>query len=393
MTILYLVHDLRDAAVRRRVRFLREGGATVALFGFERQAGAGAGARPEGQVLGSTRNGEFGQRIAATIRAALFSRRWRGAMRDSEVIVARTLEMLLIAVLVRARLRLSTPIVYECLDIHRLMTNRGPAGRVLRWIEQRLLDRSALLIVSSPRFIDRYFEQAHRRLPRWMLLENKLLGSDLAPGASEARRPDGPPWRIGWLGILRCRRSLALLADLVRTAGGAVQVDIHGRPALDAIPDFHDIVAATPGMTFHGGYDRATDLGRLYGGVHFNWTLDFYEAGFNSEWLLPNRLYEGGMFGAVPLALGTVQTGRWVADHDCGVLLTEPLPQALQRFFAGLDATAYAALQARVARLDPMALTETADTAARFVESLRALRAGEHRRGPAPSASERYGTT
>ena len=393
MTILYLVHDLRDAAVRRRVRFLREGGAAVTLMGFERRAGQDAGARPDGRVLGSTRNGKFGQRIAAMIRAVLFSRRWQGAMRDSDVIVARTLEMLLIAVLVRTRLRLTMPIVYECLDIHRLMTNRGPAGRVLRWIEQRLLDRSALLIVSSPRFIDRYFEQAHRRLPRWLLLENKLLSSDLPHGVSEMRRPDGPPWRIGWLGILRCKRSLVLLADLVRKSNGAVQVEIHGRPALDAIPDFHAIVAATPGMVFHGSYDRAIDLGRLYGDVHFNWTLDFYEAGFNSEWLLPNRLYEGGMFGAVPLALSTVETGRWVADNACGVLLTEPLTQSLERFFAGFNLTAYATLQERIRRLDPMVLTETADTAARFVESLHRLRSRDDRRGPAPTTSERYRTT
>ena len=89
MTILYLVHDLRDAAVRRRVRFLREGGAAVTLMGFERRAGQDAGARPDGRVLGSTRNGKFGQRIAAMIRAVLFSRRWQGAMRDSDVIVAR----------------------------------------------------------------------------------------------------------------------------------------------------------------------------------------------------------------------------------------------------------------------------------------------------------------
>ena len=42
------------------------------------------------------------------------------------------------------------------------------------------------------------------------------------------------------------------------------------------------------------------------GDVHFTWAIDFYEAGANSDWLLPNRLYEGGAHGAVPIALAGV---------------------------------------------------------------------------------------
>ena len=83
----------------------------------------------------------------------------------------------------------------------------------------------------------------------------------------------------------------------------APEVDLRGRPALDAMPDFHDKVARTKNVAFHGAYRNPEDIGTIYGQVHFSWVIDFYEEGQNSQWLLPNRLYEGCRFGAVPVAM------------------------------------------------------------------------------------------
>lgn len=375
MKVLYFAHDLADAAIQRRVRLLREGGAIVTLIGFERDRGVAASGRPEGRSIGVTYNGRLWRRIAAIAKAAVRRSAYRDEMLGAEIILARSLEMMLIAVLARARLRLVTPIVYECLDIHRLMTRSGPAGWLLRMTEQRLLDLSALLIVSSPRFIKDYFASVHRRLPPWILLENKLLSSEFGDRAAMPR-PDGPPWRIGWFGVIRCARSLSLLAELVESAPGAIEVEIYGRPARDVVPDFDAIIAGNPGLHFHGPYDRATDLPALYGQVHFNWTLDFYEAGLNSDWLLPNRLYEGSAFGAVPIALKSVETGRWLAERSCGVLLEEPVARSLLQFFAALNGTSYQILQANVMRLDKSDFLENPESAAKFVDKLRHLRDG-----------------
>src|SRR5690606_41192729 len=52
-----------------------------------------------------------------------------------------------------------------------------------------------------------------------MLLENKVLdlGGSQDVVSCGPRLPDsGVPWRIGWFGALRCRRSLAMLCDLDR---------------------------------------------------------------------------------------------------------------------------------------------------------------------------------
>ena len=379
MRLLYLVHDLDDAAVKRRRRFLTEGGAHVSPVGFRRHRDdARHGHDPDGLCIGWTENGRMLRRVLSTARAIASSGRWHDQLLRADVVVARSLEMLLLAVAVRHRVGATTPIIYECLDIHRLMTRPDLVGRLLRRIEGRLLDSSSLLVVSSPRFIDAHFARVHARLPRWHLLENKLLASELPAGCGMAppTAPATPPWRIGWFGIIRCERSLNLLAALVSTSNGRIEVDIRGRVARDVMPDFDARVAAAPGLTFHGPYDRATDLAAIYGRVHFNWAIDLYEDGLNSAWLLPNRLYEGSVFGAVPLALRAVETGRWLGRHGCGLLLDQPLERTLPALFATMTCSAYGAARDRVAALDHGTLLETATSAASFVSMLGRLRSG-----------------
>jgi succinoglycan biosynthesis protein ExoL len=312
--------------------------------------------------------------VVAAIRAMASSRRWRAGVAGADIVFARNLEMLAIAVVVRGRIETSPPIVYECLDIHRLMTRGDWIGAVLRWIEGRLLRSTTLLVTSSPRFIGAYFERFHRVLPPWIVLENKLLADEVTSCRKPiGALPPGPPWRIGWFGVIRCRQSLALLADLVRLSGGRVEVEIRGRPARDVIADFDSVITQTPGLYFGGPYDRATELGSLYGRVHFSWAIDFYEEGQNSDWLLPNRLYEGSAFGAVPLALANVETGRWLERHGCGILLAAPLDETLQVFFQGLSQAIYGEERARVLGLPRSDLIETGEAAVALTARLRQL--------------------
>jgi len=149
-----------------------------------------------------------------------------------------------------------------------------------------------------------------------------------------------------------------------------VEVVIRGRPARTAIADFDRVVAAHPGISFLGPYDRRVDLAAIYGDVHFSWTMDFFEAGGNSEWLLPNRLYEGGLYGVVALATGRVETGRWLQKKNVGVILTDPLDAALASYFASLDQDGYRAARAAVGRLPPAALLDQEGDCRAFVRSL-----------------------
>jgi succinoglycan biosynthesis protein ExoL len=235
-------------------------------------------------------------------------------------------------------------------------------------------------VVSSADSAARYFRPVHgARTPPVCLLENKVLSAEVPGLPAEGRppvpfgRPPGPPWRIGWFGNLHCRRSLHLLAGLAARSGGAVQVVLRGRPQRGAMPDFDAVVAATPGMAFHGAYERPADLAAIYGDVHLIWAIDLYDAGGNSDWLLMNRLYEGGLYGVVPIALDSVATGRWLRRRGMGLLLEAGLPMeaALDAAMARLDAESYRAARAAVAARPLSDFVHDARDSAALIKALR----------------------
>jgi len=349
--LVYFVHDLGDPAVARRLAMLQPYLASAVIIGFHRRLPVPDSVAGWPAIsLGCTADGRLKARAFSVLRNLALIRRLKRHLAGADFVMARQLEMLAIAGAARRLYAKQAVLAYECLDIHRAMTGNSVMSRMLRGAEARLLRGTDFVIISSLAFLEGYLLPAHGvNLPPACLIENKVLRGEMDAGAGAPARPDGPPWRIGWYGALRCRHSLALLIELTRRLPGQVVVELRGRPARAAIPDFDALVAAAPGVEFLGPYDRHRDLARIYQSVHFTWAIDFYEAGLNSAWLLPNRLYEGGLHGAVPLAAAGVATGAWLHAQQAGVLLGEDLAQDLARYFAELTAPGYAAAAAALA--------------------------------------------
>ena len=345
MKIGYVVHDVNDAAVARRLQMLRAAGADPVLIGFRRRD------RRTEQVegvpvidLGETRDAAFAQRAIAVARKLALPGRILAAARGCDVIIGRNLESLALA----ARMRRAAPgarLIYECLDIHRLLLGTSRPARLIQSIEAALLRRVDLVLTSSPAFARDYFSTRPTLTAPIMLVENKLLLID-RPAPVPIAPPPGPPWTIGWFGMLRCARTFDELARLVERSAGRIRVEIAGRPSPAVFADFEAMVGRVPGFNYHGPY-RPEALSGLYGRCHFAWAIDYFEEGLNSKWLLPNRLYEAASHGVVPIALAGVETGRWLRQHDAG--LTVDTADALDPAFDAMDADRYAALRAAVA--------------------------------------------
>ncbi len=226
-------------------------------------------------------------------------------------------------------------LIYESLDIHRLLLKKNIIGSIMRSIEGFLSKRSDELITSSPAFIDEYFEPiSHVSLPT-KLIENKVYFPAFCK--IEAKKEIEAPWVIGWFGVLRCAESLKILSELAARNNGNIQVILRGRPAYDQMPDFDDIISKTDHLEFKGPYQYPDDLERIYSEIDFTWAIDKFEKGLNSSWLLPNRLYEGCLYGSIPIAEKHVQTGQYLQKKNIGVLLEEPLLNSAQTFFDHLD--------------------------------------------------------
>lgn len=372
--ILYLVHDLSDPAVRRRIMMLAAGGARVTLAGFRRTempVGAVAGVVPID--LGMTADGKFLARAATLSAAAVRLRSSLSRIDAPDLIIGRNLEMLALAGRAQALFGGAAPIVYECLDIHRLLLRGDALGRGMRAAERALARKASLLITSSPAFVRQYFTPRGQFDGPVMLLENKVLALDAVPEAPRTQRVLTAPIRIGWFGALRCRRSLALLSAFTRRGEGRFEVVLRGRPAHTEFGDFEKEVAEEPHLSFQGPYRNPEDLASIYGEVHFTWAIDFFEAGQNSDWLLPNRLYEGGRHGVVPIAMAGTETARFLSERGIGLILPQPTPEALEELLAPIDAPAYAAARLAVAAEPDRAwIADEADCRA-LVERLEAL--------------------
>jgi len=336
--IAFFGHDAADAAVRRRVQGFLDDGLDVTGFMMRR--------RDPGTLawdnidLGETRDGAFLQRIRQVFAGARLAAAAREKLAAADVIYARNLDMLACAFLAKRHARLATPVIYESLDIHRLLTRQDLIGAGVRWLERMLLKRSAGLVVSSPGFIRNHFERRYPGDFRAFLVENRL-----APGAAYGARvcerksapsPGAEPLRLGWVGNLRCRRSFELLCALADLYPGRLEIHLHGAPARNEIPVFEPLIETRANMHYHGRYRAPEDLAAIYDRLDVVWAGDFMEAGFNSVWLLPNRIYEGGYYCTPSIAPAGTETAAWLERHKCGFTIGEPLEASLPELIGEL---------------------------------------------------------
>lgn len=370
--VAYFTHDLSEPAVHRRLKMLLAGGAAATAIGFRRSSEPVATVEGVASIdLGRTADGMLLRRVLSVAGALATLGGVGEHVRGANVILARNLEMLTLAIRARKLYAPTAAVVYECLDIHRMLLSRRLDGRLLRLLENRLWRDVNLLLTSSPAFVQNYFIPRGFR-PPIRLVENKVLMLDELSEPHRKRLLSGPPWRIGWFGIIRCRRSLDMLCALARGAAGKVEVIIRGRPTKAVFQDLNELIARCPHVRFAGPYNNPADLAAIYGDVHFSWAIDYYEGGQNSTWLLPNRIYEGTLYRTVPIGVAGVETGRWLAKQGAGVVLDEPLEQQLVNFFRNLDNETYSKLAGQVEALPRTDLVSDQAECRALVEALRA---------------------
>jgi len=364
----YLVHNLNDPAVERRVAMLLRGGLSVQLAGFYREAPLHEIAGQRAVPLQQSHDGRLLHRARLVLGQLARPGKLGAALAPTAVLMARNLEMLALAVRVR---RSSQRLIYESLDIHRTLLRQDALGAAMRRLERSLLARCDAVVTSSPAYAEQYFHHRQGYRGPIGLVENKLAAQACAADNPLRRVVPARPWRIGWFGMLRCRRSLAIFRRLVQLLPGQVEVHIAGIVSPRELPELEQAVAETPGLVFTGRY-RPEDLPALYAGVHFAWCVDYFEEGLNARWALANRLYESVACGSVPLAAEGVEAGAWLLRNGVGLALADP-EQGLFQLLASLTMPAYAVLKRDVLDLPLDRVAETPDDARALADCLAGL--------------------
>ena len=167
----------------------------------------------------------------------------------------------------------------------------------------------------------------------------------------------GRPLVLGWVGTLRCPRSLEILSEVARRAGPDLRVELHGVIHRHQLPGIEDQIAAHPNVSLHGKYSYPADLGRIYARLDCVWGQDLWQAGANSDWLLPNRLYEAGYFGCPLIAVAGTATARRLAQDGTGLIVEAPTADAV--LAALVEPQALDAARARLGMMDATAFLQT----------------------------------
>lgn len=330
--------DIAEAAQIRRIRSLIAVGCEVTSFCQRREGGADFTPEWRNIDLGLVRHNDIRGRAlgaGAAVRRAM--RGWR-QLADARLVIARNLDLALIALAARrlAALRAgrrAPPLVYECLDIHDLMTRQDRVGAIMRRAERQVLARAALLVVSSPGFVQNYFDPVQDYRGPVALVENKLwLGLDAAqrpPRPVADLRAQGAPLTIGLVGSIRCQASVELLMRTADLMGDRLRLRISGALHEHSLSGFHQALAARSNVEWTGPYAYPAGLAQAYAGCDLVWAQDMWQRGTNSDWLLPNRIYEASWCGCPSVGLANTQTGARIAGDGLGWTIARATPEAL----------------------------------------------------------------
>lgn len=378
--------DAAESSQIRRIRSLQGAGYDVVAFTMRRD-NMNAEFVPEWRNihLFRVKNERIGRRIATLVLSLVKIFRHRGELSRADVVMARNFDMLLLAFFGRIFAgRPGLPLIYECLDIHGSFTREGRSGRWFRAIERWLLKRVSLLVVSSPGFLREYFEPVQGFHGPATLMENKIWFTGERPARDGRREPvaDGRPFVIGWVGSLRCEPSFRILLAAAERLGDRVRIEMHGNVHSHVVPNFHERIATRPNIRYHGPYAYPSGLASVYAGCDLVWAQDLWQAGANSDWLLPNRIYEASYFGCLSIAVAGTETARKIEAEKLGFVLPEASADALVALIENLRSEDVVRGRAALAETDPARFVYSPQDIIDVVESARSGRrhADENRR-------------
>ncbi len=269
---------------------------------------------------------------------------WR-TLRQARVFYARNIDMLIIAVLARALTASRGAVVYEVLDIQRIFLGDGRVNRAVRWV------KGASQAGAAP---CRQFAGLHEPLFRARTGLCRRVASPWktrcrrAPGcrkrcAARMRRNQLPPWIIGWFGVLRCARSLDILALIAERLGDKVAIHLRGMASEDDLPlaEIDARCAERPNTELSRPLPQsgrsASHLWRRALRLVHRLSRRRHQFGLAS----PNRLYEAGLFGVPALTREGTATARKAEGEHLGWSFAEPLEHSVTQFLATLETGAY----------------------------------------------------
>ena len=173
--VLFFVPDITDTRVIRRARSFINKGFYLITISFRRDR-YNKNFKPEWENhhLGFIDDGSYVKRALLLLKYLLILMNGKLYKKNTRVIYAINLDLLIVALIIKKILGSNVPVVYEVADIHPLLVRENFVGRYIRRIEKFCLKYISLLVVTSGAFISEYFEKVQGYSGKTFVLENKV---------------------------------------------------------------------------------------------------------------------------------------------------------------------------------------------------------------------------
>lgn len=320
MKIAFLLPVVSQARYHKRVGALERLGVQSNILAFERDYYPGESWAAGYRSLGRLQHRSYWKRLLPIVRALPVV---RSAAKSSDAIYAFGLDTLLLGWLASRALDKHVKVIYEVGDIQDIFIENGWVSKGMRWLERCLVRRANLLVVTSKAYLTEYYQGIQGLTDfRYQVIENKL-DADVLPKPQSTtlwERMVGT-LRIGYFGVIRCRRSWEILKKAVERGEGRIRLYLRG--ILFGLEDLEEEIETMSYVDYDGPYVVPNDLPTMYGQVDMVWAA--YPYGGNGignwRWARTNRFYEACFFGRPMFAQAGTQDGGVVETLGLGTCL------------------------------------------------------------------------
>ncbi len=315
MRILFIFQVNSHARYLRRHRKLKEYFEEVKIFSFTRDFYKTT-EKNEFISLGHIENENYFRRISKIIKAIFILKKH---LKKNDIVYTFGLDTFYIAYIASILKFKSIKIVYEVGDIRRVFTTKGFRGSMFRFFERRTLKRATALIVTSPMFITKYFNDIQKfKKKNIFLIENKPDIINQMKVLNKNLEKD--KITIGFFGMIRCERSLLILSKLVQMNKTFV-LYIRGIIDEELIHKFK--LSNLENVIIGNEYEASKDLPELYSNIDMCWTAYPYSQNQlgNQFWAMTTRFYEAVYFKTPLITRKDGADSDFVTSNKIGITL------------------------------------------------------------------------
>lgn len=303
----------------KRIKMLMKAGFQVDAVSFVRKYHKGRLPDCHVDILGQIEHGRF---IVRFFKMLKMLPKLRKKVKKYDIIYSFGIDMAILCRL--SSLGLKKKIVIEIGDIRSIQVEKSFKGKVVRFLDKLIIKVSKLLVVTSPKYAEEYYNKWLEVYPKVLVLENKLEQAiSLVPKTNESLATDLDRLTIGYFGLLRCKKTISILHALATNYLDTVQIFLAGFP-MDRDKDFDDFLALK-NVEYFGEYKSPQDLDRIYSKVDVVWAVYPFPTNHdqNWKWARTNRFYESCFFKKPMIVLENSADGNIVSKLEIGMTIEQ----------------------------------------------------------------------